>query len=80
MMGNRIGSWVSGYWGLYGWIMFGIMVLLVVGVIFLIVFLIRRGIGRGKLYMDPLEELKASYIRGEIDREEYLRMKKDLMD
>ncbi len=80
MMGGRFGNWMSGYWGGYWWLMVLGMILVVVGIAFFIVFLVRRSSGGRGLYGDPLDELKASYARGEIDREEYLRMKDDLTD
>ena len=78
MMGGEFGNWPLSFWGYYGWIAMLVMALFVAGLTLFIVFLVRRGSARGKLYMDPLEELKARYARGEIERDEYLRMKDDL--
>ncbi len=72
-------------WGGWGWphFVFGpLMMILIVGVvIFIAVFAIRRlGDSRPghRPPGDALELLKQRYARGEIEREEYLKMKDDL--
>lgn len=79
-------------WGMMPWGMGGmmfmmpVMFILVVAVIFTVIFMIRRtgGEGQGPASGGPsetaLEILKKRYARGDIDREEFDRMKKDLQD
>ncbi len=74
------GGWFGALWGTLG------VVLIVV-----IVYLVVRGLGRAlppdsppshstRLNDDPLQILKTRYARGEITREEFERMKRDLLE
>lgn len=77
MMG-AMGSWGMGY-GLFGWL---IMLLFWVAIITGIVLLVRWLIDQGKLKGQPqdsaLDILKKRYARGEIDREQFENMKREL--
>lgn len=66
-----------GFMGGYMWI-FWIAVL--VGLVFLVKWIIQQGQGGEKqLKEDPLDILEKRYARGEIDREEFEQKKKDLL-
>ncbi|HEX7534110.1 MAG TPA: SHOCT domain-containing protein [Syntrophales bacterium] len=75
-MGGPGGGWGHmmgyGYGGMLMWIIF----IAIFGV--LIYFLMQAAKGRGRAGETPLEILKKRYAKGEIAREEYERMKKDL--
>jgi putative membrane protein len=74
------GHW--GYWG--GWLGPLIMVvfwaLIVVGVVFLVRYLVRQGRGAGGAGREDsaLEILKRRYARGEIDKDEFEAKRRDL--
>lgn len=54
-------------------------ILVLGGIAFLIYALVRRQpAGSGPAPNDPLRDLSGRYARGEIDREQYLRMRDDL--
>jgi len=64
-----------GYGGMFMWVIF----LVVIG--FLIYFMVQAQKPKGQMPMQdesPLDILKRRYAKGEIGREEYERMKKDL--
>ncbi|WP_406616476.1 SHOCT domain-containing protein [Candidatus Caldatribacterium sp.] len=66
----------------YGWMLWGgvfVVLWVVLLAIFLSVLLARRPWRWCLYYEDPLEILKRRYARGEITREEYERMREDLM-
>lgn len=77
-------------WGMMPWgmgsimFMIPVMFILAIAVLFVLIFMVRKigGEGHGSAphhtYETPLEILKKRYARGEIDREEFERMKKDL--
>jgi len=75
-MGGPGGGWGHmmgyGYGGMLMWIIF----IAIFGV--LIYFLMQAAKGRGRAGETPLEILKRRYAKGEVTREEYERMKKDL--
>lgn len=90
MMGSgypgRFGSWAGRY---NSWIVIAFIIGLLVAVIVLALFLVRRRsfgstrFGEESSYsldMDALGILKRSYARGEISREEYLRKRNDLTE
>ncbi|MHB8173836.1 MAG: SHOCT domain-containing protein [Nitrospirota bacterium] len=55
------------------------LVLIVIGVVLLIVWLVKKsGIERGHGEESALDILKKRYAKGEISKEEYERMKKDI--
>ncbi len=70
-------------WDMMGWGPWGVFIMtlfwlaLLVLVIVAIVYLVSRITGRSQ--ESPIEILKKRYARGEIDKEEFERMKKDLM-
>lgn len=79
-MMEAIGSWGMGY-GLFSWL---IMLLFWIAVITGIVLLVRWLIEQGKLKgaqsgEGALDILKKRYARGEIDREQFENMKRDLL-
>ncbi len=75
MMGN---GWFWGHMG-FGWL-FWLVILA------LFIWLLVQALNRGRMedrhsqLETPLEILKKRYARGEISREEYEKMKKDLME
>ncbi len=72
------------YWGDFGawWMLIGMvfMVLFWGGVIWLVVWAVRKMTGHGAASGNktPLDIAKERYARGEINREQYEQMKKDL--
>jgi putative membrane protein len=90
--GRPYGDWHMGPGMMDGWGMgwFGMIfnvafwILILVGLVFLIRWLVNagrdrsdRGYGGGSRYLDILKE---RYARGEIDKQQYESMKKDLLD
>jgi len=78
--------WNAGEWG--GWGFFGLhwifaivfWALVAWGLVALVGYLSRRG-GEGGPRRDPaLDALRTRYAKGELSREEFLRMKDDLKD
>ncbi len=76
-------------WGNYGWIWMILNLIITVAVIFgivwLIIWLVRRTGTNGQTYFSqgfdaqsPREILQSRYARGEITREQYLQILKDL--
>lgn len=84
------GDWFGGGWGGWGgWLIGGLLMLLFWGGVIALAFFAIRAVsrsgrreeGQGPLSRDKesaLEILQKRYARGEIDREEYLDMKRDL--
>lgn len=91
MMGFRIFSGCCGWggiFGIHGWIGLVLNILTIIGIIWLVVWAVRRitNVG-GKNVMphqpseqSPIEILHLRYARGEITREQYKEMLKDLND
>ncbi len=85
--GMLMGPWMMG-WGFYGfggfwwwWIVVATFwVLIIAGVVWLIVWLTRQGraAAGGPERPTPLDILRERYARGEITREEYERMRRDI--
>lgn len=82
MMWPNMMSGVFGGWGIIGMIfMFIFWALLITGIILLVVWLVRRG-----SYTDrdlsrknnAIDILKERYARGEINKEDFERMKRDI--
>ncbi len=70
----------EGHW-MYGGFMWIFWILVVVGLVFLIKWLVQQGTsGESKHIETPLEILKKRYARGEIDKQEFEQKKKDLTD
>ena len=68
-------------WGMGGWMFIGMafMVFFWGGIIFLVVWAVKRMSGRGPAASHtPLEIARERYARGEITREQYEQFKKDL--
>lgn len=89
MMGSADGAWHSDQWlsfgamGLHGVFMLLLVALLIVALIALV-----RGLGRGRRAQataagapdgGAASILEARYARGEVDRDEYLQKRRDLM-
>ena len=72
-------AWDDG-WGMGWWMLFGGLLWLAFwgAVIYLIVAFARSSGRRQAPHDDPLDILKRRYARGEIDRDEYERMRRDL--
>ena len=67
--------------GLGGWWMIIIWIAVIVGIVFLVKWLVeqgRRGGQTSEREESPLDILKKRYAKGEIDREEFERKKRDL--
>lgn len=77
-------GWLGGSFGLWGW--FGMLfnLLVWIGIIWLVVWTVRRLSGNAPggqaPARTPLDVLKERYARGEISREEFEQMKRDLQD
>jgi putative membrane protein len=82
---GMMGGW-GGYGG-YGYGIFGmiIWVVILIAVVALVVWLVRSLAGPGMHHLPPprrssgLDVLEERYARGEINRDEYLQKKKDIM-
>lgn len=77
MFGHDQMMWGFGWWGMtFFWI------LVIVGIVFLIKWLVEQGRTSRKPFEGgegALDILKKRYARGEIDKEEFEQKKKDLM-
>jgi putative membrane protein len=67
----------QGLWWAGGLMMLVVWAAVITGVVFLVRFLVRQG-SRHEQAVDALEILKSRYARGELSREEYERMRRDL--
>jgi len=77
MMG-AMGSWGMGY-GLFGWlIMLLFWVAIITGIVLLVRWLIDQGKLKGQTHESALDVLKKRYARGEIDREQFENIKREL--
>ena len=82
----HMGRWMTGGWGV-GWfgMLFNLLFwgLIIVGLVFLIRWLIQTTIDKDQsgvnLGSNAMEILKERYARGEINRDEFESMKKDLL-
>jgi putative membrane protein len=71
MWGNQ------GFMGGFMWIFW---IAIIVGIIFLVKWIVQQGkLSESNAYGNSLDILKSRYARGEIDKEEYDRKKKDLL-
>jgi putative membrane protein len=74
--------WMTGDWGVWGWIHFlagiGIRVLFIVALIAALRWLFKAGKG-GKGASGALEILKERYAKGEVSKEEFERMRRDIL-
>lgn len=82
MMGEGVFGEGWSYWvRSYGfWLILFVILSLIAAMIVLVVLSLKRRRGEMITPMDALEILKQSYAKGEINREEYMRMKNDLLD
>ncbi len=84
--GSMTGEGVFGkgwnYWvRSYGfWLILFVVLSLVAAMVVLFILSLKRRRGEMITPMDALEILKQSYAKGEINREEYMQMKSDLLD
>lgn len=66
-----------------GWMFFHFLfwILIIIGVVLLIVWLVRQPgrYDRGHGEESPLDILRKRYVRGEISKEEFEKMKKDIL-
>ncbi len=74
------GGWMPGYMlqG-YGWVFPLLIVVLIIAAAILIVLFVKRNKKADTLGNDSLRTLKERYVKGEIDRETYMKMKDDLL-
>jgi len=75
--------WMHGFGGFGGWWLFGMLfwVAVIVGVVALVVWAVRsagRGASAAAPGGDALAVLKLRYARGEITREQFEQMRKDI--
>ncbi|RLI78222.1 SHOCT domain-containing protein [Archaeoglobales archaeon] len=66
--------------GMNGLLWFILVILPMIGVVFLILYVVVRESRVEKVGKTPLEILKERYAKGEITKEEYAKMKKELED
>lgn len=81
-MMHGFGYWGGfGGWGIFNYIlMLAFWILVIVGIVFLIKYLIVHSSGQQKSSGEnPLDILKRRYAKGEISKEEFEKMKKDLL-
>ena len=80
---NMMGGFFGGGMGWIGMILgFIFFILIIIGVIFLIVWIVKRATHSGiedKTGSKALEVLKERYAKGEITKEQYESMKRDLL-
>lgn len=70
-----------GGWGIFNSIfMLAFWILIIVGIIFLIKYLVTQSGSQKSSSESPLEILKKRYAKGEITKEEFERMKKEISD
>ena len=76
----NLGNWGGYGWGMgFGWIfMILFWVVVIVGVVYIVQAISRRA-GQSGPEENPLDILKKRYAKGEITKEEFERMKDDLM-
>jgi putative membrane protein len=68
------------HWMYGGWMMWLFWIAVIVGLVFLIRWIVQQGKEREpRSKEDALEILKKRYARGEIDKEEFEQKKKDLI-
>jgi putative membrane protein len=82
MMWPNMMSGIFGGWGIIGMIfMFIFWALLITGIILLVIWLVRRASYASKDLSrknDAIDILKERYARGEISKEDFERMKRDI--
>jgi len=69
-------------WGFGGWFMMIFWIAVIVGIVFLVKWLVQQGRMGGQPPQKeetPLDILKKRYARGEIDKEEFGQKKKDIL-
>jgi len=69
-------------WGFGGWFMMIFWIAVIVGIVFLVKWLVQQGRTGGQTPQKEetaLDVLKKRYARGEIDKEEFDQRKKDLL-
>lgn len=77
--------WFWGTHGGWGWLWMIFTLFFLAGIVLLIIFLIRYIQGSEKKHLppsseEPLEIIKRRYAKGEITKEQFEQMKKDLED
>lgn len=78
-MGNNYGWGMMGSWGAFGglWMVLW-WVLIIVGIVALVRWFSARGPKDEKPAAKALDLLKERYVRGELDRDTYEKMRRDL--
>jgi putative membrane protein len=69
-------------WGFGGWWMMIFWILVIIGIVFLVKWLVEQGRTDRQTSQkeeSPLDILKKRYAKGEIDKEEFEQKKKDLL-
>jgi putative membrane protein len=81
MMGpGMMGNWGYGMMGGYGYLGIFFWILLIVGVVLLVIWLVRKAPQwqQGRVDESAMDILKKRYAKGEINREEFEEMKKNI--
>lgn len=80
MPGWMMTGWGSGY-GLFSWLMMLLFwILIVIGVVLVVRWFIDQGSQKGSMAQETaLDVLKKRYASGEIDKEQFETMKRELM-
>ncbi len=76
--GNGFGGWGVPFFGPFFMIIF--WVLIIVGIVYLVKLLAGQGDRTEEKRETPLDILKKRYAKGEIDKKEFEKKKKDLME
>ena len=75
---NDYGPMVHYYDGWYHLISMGLFLLFLIAVALIVARLVKRQGGRWAIHRDPIDIARERYAKGEIDKEQFDRIKKDL--
>lgn len=75
---NDYGPMTHYYDGWYHLIGAGLFLLFLIAIALIVAQLVRRHGGRWAIYRDPIDIAKERYAKGEINKEQFIQIKKDL--